>query len=341
MIFDRKLRACFISAVMLFSSLSFLIVTPENVKAVSDDNTRLYFHDKSIDEKIKNVDILYSIYEIQITGLNLSLFDEFMSSLENESKTEVDILIDALEFFISNPRFIWIAGSLTGMNESITKVLDSKHPTKTNDSEHPTINIEKIIETLSNIETSSIEDASDLFEMISSLAPLPAAYVYNGDETLTLDGDIEFSLFFDRSLSYLWNNDIVNVNFYIYDPEEFFIYYTDKYNYTQTIDINRQEFGKIIENPARYNISFEVDNIQLNPSDIIYIEIERKAGDKPFLESTLDKSEVDLSEWSEALRTLGEDLSNSSIPAISEIGEQLLNASESLEELSDLQENGN
>ena len=339
MIYDRKLRACFISAIVLFSSLSVLIVIPENVKADSGDKTLLYFHEEGINKKIPDESIVEEIILNDLYKLveELNITDEELLNLTNPK---------TLNTYISHPKLIWMLsllyGSLIGVSEeetgeSFVKILDSKHPTKTNDSEHPKINIEKIIETLSNIETSSIEDASDLFEMISSLAPLPAVYVYNGDETLTLDGDIEFSLFFDRSLSYLWNNDIVNVNFYIYDPEEFFINYTDKYNdTTQTIDINRQEFGKILEDPARYNISFEVNDIQLNPRDIIYIEIERKAGDKPFLESAKDKNDFDLTEIAETLRTWGEDLSNSPIPSISEIGEQLINLSEIIQDTSEL-----
>ena len=332
---DRKLRACFISAIVLFSSLSVLIVIPENVKAESGVNTKLYFHDKGIDEKIPDTGIIDEIImkEIEelIIDLNLTL-DELLDI----ANTTI------LNTYISHPKLIWLLsllllaeGDYEGEEEaggSFYKLLDLNPPIKTNISKHPIVDIEKIIEALST------EDIDALFEMISSLAPLPAVYVYNGEKSLTLDGDIELSLFFERSLDYIWNSDIFNVNFYIYDPEEFSIDYTDKYNKTETLTIDRRELGKFLQDPARYDISFKPDSdIKLNQGDIIYIEIERDTGDKLILEDLKDEfDDVDLTDVSETLRVWGESLITIPLEPIQEIGKQLINLSEAAQNISEL-----
>jgi len=355
---DRKLRACFISALLLFSSLSVIIFIPENVKASSGVSTKLYFHEQGINETNTDMSVINPVLKEQSDNekikfleyyniLGLEEMEEFFNNLINETtgNPNISLWLEILNYVLANPRIISSLTDILGNGEdlfndaeesqseekiSFVKVLDQNQPVKADMSKHPSLNIKNIFKAVSE------KDINTAFEMVSSLAPLTAAYVYTDDETAKLDGDIEFSLFFERSVIYFWNSDTFKINFTIYNNDT-----SVKYNKNEELTVNRQELGKFIQDPANYKISFKADDIILNNGDVIYIEIERNASDKAYLEDLTDElksiiSNINLTETSEAFKILGEFLIKIPIESISEAGEFLLNLSNNINNMSDV-----
>ena len=114
---SRKLRTCIISFILLLSSISFLIIIPENVRAESSGSTTLYFHDIEIEDE-ELLDLLYFY-------MDEKLFEKFYEyDLENMTDEELEeLLSDWDELF-----------ELLFSSGGIIKTMDQTPPTKTNNS---------------------------------------------------------------------------------------------------------------------------------------------------------------------------------------------------------------
>ena len=109
---DKKFRACFITALLLISTLTVLIITPTSTKAILlEEDTTLYFHgsfiegvtlDENMSEnssykawppKIKDVESLATWFTLWTI---YSLFD-------NESDPDYEDLIEEIEIYYGSP----------------------------------------------------------------------------------------------------------------------------------------------------------------------------------------------------------------------------------------------
>jgi len=338
---DKKYRALFISAVLLISSLS-IISFQNNVKADSGIKTDLYFHEDDVlkdDAQYISIISAYSMLLQQDEELNrkYQILNKHIENITEESgDMNLTAITNIINICLNNPKLI--SKLLTGilgaeMNESIFKYINLNPPTKENMSKYPALNIENIIDTLTNIE----DDYMQLFEMLKSLAPLTSVYPYKGEETVNIDGQITFSLYFDRSLTYILNNDTIKASLYILNPEEYTSLKEDKFNKTKKITIDRLELSNAIKNPALYELKFDIKDVNLKTGDLIITVIERKEGEKYFLKDIRDEySDFNLSDFSETIKSWGEDLQRIPIDSISDIGILLVNISENITAYSDL-----
>ncbi len=310
---NKKSRAYLITFILLISIFSIITITNPKVKASdTEGKTILYFHNKLIEEKIENEELLYDIILLNEIRMMERLQNE---DLENLSEFEL------LLFF----------------SESLGKSMDQNLPIKTNDSEYPpTMEPKKIIDALMTGNLTIIE------ELLLSLSPFTGVYVYQGDKTHELKGNVLLSLYFHRPLSYFLNSDTVNVSLSLISTEDF-IYKINKTETLETLDVNRELLsGKALKNPALYEISIKV-NTTLEPNDILLVDIERDVGDKPLFDDITNEinevisnlsSKVNLTKTATKLARLGKNLSNTSLPIdfIKNIGEKLLNLSRTINE---------
>ena len=305
-----RTKTLLITSLLLLSTLSFFtIALTENVKADSTfDKTTLYFHDRPFEEEIENDDILMLIEDIMYMKLM-----EQMENLDFDNMTTEELILQmaTLESGISGD------------------IIDINPPTKLNDSEHPPIiTVETLLDAYKNNDSGFIED------LTKSFSPFKGIYVYDGDNTVDLIGDVELSLYYNRPLSYFWTSDIIDVNFTVVSLDDEGINY--KINKTQQVEINRKPLGgSALKNPGIFEVSFPI-NIELEPLDVIFVEFQRTVGNKPVIDSLIGDIDIDIEGITDQIEEIGQNLSESKIGFIAEFGETLLNISEIAHDIEDI-----
>jgi len=287
---SREIRVCFVTIILLLSSLSILTIFTYNSKAEeSVGTTTLYFHEQIIEDEILSE--LLAIY--------------------NEEKL-LDLIGGISEDELEN----MTAGDILKLLSSYGygRLMDQNPPIKTNDSEHPPA-IKTIIDICRKGEWEEL--LSEEF-LVSYLAPFQGAYVYNGEDTKELNGDVKFSLYFSSPPWYLWDNDTVNVSFSVLKISD--DYLEEKFTQSKEVKVKRKLLSPL-KDTIQYTFSIPAETT-LEPGDLILAEIKISAGEKLIL----DYMDFDLSSLNETLKSLGEVLSD--ISFLSNISETLLNLSE-------------
>lgn len=298
MTLGRKIRTYTLTFILLLSTLSILVITPDNVKGQTEGSTTLFFHDQEIqDEEL--LDLLYLYMDEKLFA------DLYEQDLENMTDEELEQLLSDWDELLE---LLFSAGA-------IIRTMDQILPEKENTSEHPPT-LKSIFERIRQGEYEVIED------LLFSFAPFQSAMMYNGEEDILIDGDVTFNVYFSAPLWYFWNEDNVNVSFIILEDVDG--YFEEKYVKSETFIVKRN-FLNPLNNPTKYKIPVEVETI-LSPGDVILAEIDIDAVEKLFL-SYMD---FNVSDLNETLREIGESLSE--ISFLADIGESLLNVSDILGE---------
>ncbi len=342
---ERKLKTCVISLIIIVSSLSIFTVNSAKAQVGDGNSTVLYFHNTPFESDIDTVSLLNSI---MVDKIGEEGFLEILTNLSMDpSSGEMDIssLVDVLKTTLTTyPEFIW-----SFANNSNIKTLSTSPPSKTNISEYPpSFDLNKLLS------GDLFNTTEDLLSIATSLAPLPSLYIYDGEEKVQLNGDVDFSLYFNRPMSYLWNSgDEIEVSFSVYSIDtdgygNMFSEYSieNEYEKSTTFTVKKEPLsGDIFKEIEQYEVSINIDEeVELEPMDIVFVEIQRQAGDKPILKSLADqyKGVVNLTEIADTLQYYGESLLNISIPIISNIpiitviGEELVNISNLIRETSEM-----
>jgi len=244
-----------------------------------------------------------------------------------------DELVDEVDSNLSDILYLYDLlklGDLTYDDENLSiplgMIMDANPPTKTNDSEYPPT-IKTIIEKCRNGEWDILYDL--LYYYLLGFAPFQGAYMYNGEESLTLSGDVKFNLYFSSPPWYLWDKDTVNVSFFILknlNENDYFdienVGDIIKYSVSKDIQVKRK-LTSPLNSMVNYEVSIPVET-DLIPGDVVVAEIDIIAGDKPILK----QMDFNLSSLNEPLKALAENLSN--ISYLSNLSDALLNISEIL-----------
>jgi len=295
---SREIRVCFVSIILLLSSLSVLTIFTYNAKAEEMvGTTTLYFHEQIIEDE-DLFDLLETYNLEKISGL----FDNFDEYDYNDS--ELENLYDLLSAY------------------GYGRVMDQNPPIKTNDSEYPPT-IKTIVDMCRKGEWEEL-----LSEVLTSyFAPFQGAYIYNGEDKLFINGDVKFNLYFSSPPWYLWDSDTVNVSLSILKNLDLYdITYwptiDDLVKFTISKDIKvKRKLISPSQDTMQYEISLPVDT-DLEPGEVILAEMKISGGDKLLLNYT----DFDLSSLNETLKLLGESIGN--ISFLSNLSEMLLNLSE-------------
>ncbi len=301
---SREIRVCFVTIILLLSSLSILTIFTYTVKAEETaGTTTFYFHEELIEDE--NLLYLLELYNV-----------EKLSDLIDEDYNESE-LMDLYDFL-----------SAYGSG----RLMDQNPPIKTNDSEYPPT-IKTIIDMCRKGEFEEL-----LLNVLTSyFAPFQGAYIYNGEEPLELKGDVKFNLYFSSPPWYLWDSDTVNVSFSVLkiledveDPEYLEDFIQTKFTESKEVQVKRKLLSPM-KDVVEYEISIPVETY-LEQGDVILAEMKISAGNKLLLNYT----DFDLSSLNETIKLLGESLGN--ISFLSGISETLLNLSELFgsEEFADL-----
>jgi hypothetical protein len=329
----REFKAC------LFSVFVF---APASVGAEeSTGTTTIYFHDVPVEEVFDDdlIGLLYSIEEFNDGDLEelLERLDELYEQLENESLSPEEI--EAIEGEIEE-----IYNSFIGYERlDLGNIIDENPPTKTNDSEYPPTlrkfidlffggDLKTFIKSLLSgeefDEDTLIEFEMLIEDMLSSLASFRGFYLYNGDESISLNGEVTFDLYFSSPLNYILDSDTANISFVVYDVDLLEGIMEPKFTESESIVIKRQLLNPL-KNPVEYEILITV-NTDLEPGDIIMVDLDIVAGEKHLLDYLdIDLSELGLNETFEALAEL---INSTGIEELAPLSDLLLNLSELLAE---------
>ena len=334
---DRKFRACFISLVLLISSLSIIAVIPEKSMAQSAGNTTLYFHDVPVEGTLDDeiVDLL-SLVDFggdfdEIWGKIEELEQYYLDNYENLTDSEIedieDQILELYDLLLGSERL------------DIGNVIDENPPIKTNDSEYPPT-LRRFVELFFNGDLISfiknllsggeldedmlIEFEGLIMEMMLSLASFRGYYVYNGEESVSLDGEVMLNLYFSSPLNYILDSDTANISFVVYDVDLNEYTMEPKITESESIMIKRQLF-----NPFKDSTLYEIPimvNTELEPGDIIMADIDIIAGEKSLFGyiDQINISELGLNETFEALAEL---INSTGITQLDPLADMLLNLS--------------
>jgi hypothetical protein len=341
----REFKTCFISLILLLSLLSVFVITPENVKAEPiGETTTLYFHDVPVedvlDEDLLDLIMYFDLNEEKFQEL-LDKIEELEEKLFNESTPEDEIPeIEAeLEELLEE-----------SFRLNLGYIIDQNPPSKTNDSEYPpTLNkifnlffkgdLKSIISNLlkgGNLSEETMMEFEELIEdILSSLASFRGFYVYNGDESVSLSGEVTFNLYFSSPITYIVDKDVANVSFYVLGLDQGGVL-ESKFTKSENVEIRRQLLSPF-ENPAIYEIPIMIAT-DLDPGDIIMVDIDIAAKEKQSLDYILDfiddYIDFNISQWAlnETLEEFAEILNSTGIELLVNLSEMLLNLSELLEE---------
>ena len=339
---DRKFRACFISFILLISSLAVIAVIPEQIRAESGGTTTLYFHDVPVEDVFDGdlIDLLWSLGEFDDGNLEelSERLDELYEQLDNESLSPEDI--EAIEEEIEE---IW--NSLLGSERwVIGNIIDENPPTKTNDSEYPPTlrkfidlffggDLKTFIKSLLSgeelDENMFIEFEELILGMMFSLDSFRGLYVYNGEESISLNGEVVFNLYFSSPLNYIIDSDTANISFIVYDVDLNDFTIEPKITKSASVLIKRQLLSPL-KNPTLYEIPITV-NTELEPGNIIMVDIDIVAGERHLFDYI---DEIDISELglNETLEVLAELINSTEIPELAPLADMLLDLSAALTE---------
>lgn len=335
----REFKTCFISLILLLSILSVFVITPENVKAEPiGETTTLYFHDVPVEDVLdEDLIILLSYLEEfdddfdEILEEIMELEDKLIYDYDNLTESEIEDIEDQLDKLYN---------LLLGYERlEIGNIIDSNPPTKTNDSEYPPT-LRRFIDLFFNgdlitfikslisgeelDENMLIEFEELIMDMMFSLASFRGFYVYNGDESVSLSGEVTFNLYFSSSLNYILDNDTVNIGFVVYDVDLSAGTIEPKFTESESIEIKRQLL-KPLKNPIEYEIPITV-NTDLEPGDIIMVDLDIVAGERHLFDylDDINISELGLNETFEALAEL---INSTGIEELAPLSDLLLNLS--------------
>jgi hypothetical protein len=341
----REFKTCFISLILLLSLLSVFVITPENVKAEPiEETTTLYFHDVPVEDVLDEdlIDLLGLYLEEfdddfdEILEEIMELEDKLFYDYDNLTESEIEDIEDQLDELYN---LLLESGRL-----EIGNIIDGNPPTKTNDSEYPPT-LSKFIKILfggdlktliSNLlkgeglnEEMLIEFEEFIEDMLSSLASFRGFYVYNGDESVSLSGEVTFNLYFSSPLNYILDNDTANIGFVVYDVDLSGGSMESKFTESESIEIKRWLLNPL-KNPIEYEIPIMVDT-DLEPGDIIMVDLDIVAGERHLFDylDDINISELGLNETFEALAEL---INSTELEFLAPLSDMLLNLSALLTE---------
>jgi len=342
---DKKFRACFISFILLISSLVIIAVIPEQIRAESGGTTTLYFHDVSVEEVLDDdlLELLDYIGDFDYDMLEEleDRFYELIGWLENESLTPEEE--EKINEKINETLDLILKYELGYERVDPGNIIDSNPPTKTNDSEYPPT-LRRFIDLFFNgdlitfikslisgeeLDENMLSEFEELIlDMMFSLASFRGFYVYNGDESISLNGEVVFNLYFSSPLNYIIDSDTANISFIVYDvlydadPSQ--SYLEPKITKSASVVIKRQLLSPL-KNPTLYEIPITV-NTELEPGNIIMVDIDIVAGERHLFDyiDEIDISELGLNETFEALAEL---INSTGIEELAPLSDLLLNLS--------------
>ena len=339
---DRKFRACFISFILLISSFAAIAIIPQQTKA-DEGKTTLYFHDISAEEAFDQdiLDLLAWIGDFDFGAME-ELLDELLVlynidpddlTPEQEARMrEIEEIFEEME-----------PGSGLGRLD-IGNVIDSNPPTKINDSEYPPtlrrfvelffdgdfLTFIKDIISGGEIDENMFSQFEELImDMVLSFASFRGYYVYDGEDSISLNGELMFNLYFSSPLSYIIDSDTANITFVVYedvyDPDFGQYVLEPKTTKSASVLIKRQLLSPL-KNPTLYEIPTIVDT-ELDPGDIIMADIDIVPGERRLFDyfDEIDFSELNLNETFEALAEL---VNSTEMEELDPLVDMLLNLSE-------------
>lgn len=282
---NLKFRTCFLSFILLFSTLSIFAFIPENVKAEPASNTILYFTDyfgltgDIYDESYEDTDSLYpSMSLTPPTKDNDSQWPPKLGLKLRDLSSNMDAVLGWLLTWIF---YKSIESEFEGLNESE-------------------------LEELENLGLLDLE--LELFNPFK----ITESFIYEGKETLEINGNIVFNLYFSSTFSSKFFKDYVKVS--VSQPNPLLGIPQEIENGTGKIKTD--VFGGKTQKTI---ITIEEVSYDLEPGEPLFFSVELIPTEKligKFI-NTLGEDEL-----MELLENLADALTNqSTIPALNEIGQ--------------------
>ena len=179
-----------------------------------------------------------------------------------------------------------------------------------------------------NVKADNGDSFEDIILLISGFHPYATAgfYEYLGNETIYIDGDVKFNLYFSSTLSTRtrWKDDlqvtIYSLNSSLGIPEKL-------ENANTTITLEHELLGETVQ---KCNVTLEDINYTLNPEDILLFVVEIIQSDKPIGDIIKKRYQDKLQERAQKVADFLNNSGNENLVAFSEVIMQILGTAEEL-----------